>query len=138
MPYINTAPDLIEAVIESIRHHQKNLGARYHSDYGTDRVTAGRLTTAGGATVEVMALVKFEVKRHYGQDNEHLVQAGATAKCHGWGCADPGSEESSGEAAPLDADIYHTAASVEPHVQAARQWAQAHAEKCRAQAYTER
>jgi hypothetical protein len=135
MPYINTAPDLTEGIVESIRYHQNNLGARYHSGYGTDRRTAGQLTTVGGATVEVTALVKFEKKVRYGQEDEHRVQVGASAKCYGWGCADPSSEESFGEALPLDANFYDTAATAEPHVQAAREWAQKHAEKCRAQDY---
>ncbi|MWA08789.1 hypothetical protein [Streptomyces sp. BA2] len=138
MPYTPIAPNLVEAIVGHIRYHQKNLGARYHSEDYTEHETAGEMTTVGGATVEVMALVKFDKKYSYGQDAERSVQVGATAKCHGWGCADPRSEESFGEAAPLDANGYDIAATAEPLVQAAREWAQAHAEKCRAQPYTGR
>ncbi|WPO74005.1 hypothetical protein [Streptomyces sp. KN37] len=136
MPYINTAPSLLDAVIESISHHERNLGRRYYSEHGTDRVTAGQFTAEGGATVEVTALVSFAKKVRYGQDDERTVRVGASAKCHGWGCVEPSSEESFGEPVPLDAVVYDTAAAVEPHVQAARVWAQKHAETCRAQPYT--
>lgn len=138
MPYTPTAPNLVEAIVEHIRYHQKNLGARYHSEHYTERETAGQMTAAAGATVEVMALVKFEKKISYGQDDQRSVQVGATAKCHGWGCADPRSEESFAEAAPLDVNGYDIAKAAEPHVQAAREWAQAHAEKCRSQPYSGR
>ncbi|MET9550563.1 hypothetical protein ABZY36_35460 [Streptomyces sp. NPDC006627] len=138
MPYINTAPSLEEAVIDSIKEHRRNVGRRFYSEHGTDRVTAGQLTNVGGATVEVLALVKFAKKVRYGQDDERTVQAGASAKCHGWGCVEPSSDESFGTEFDLDADVYEVAATAEPFVQAAREWAQAHAEKCRAQPHTGR
>ncbi|MFD9072112.1 hypothetical protein [Streptomyces lasiicapitis] len=138
MPYTKTAPCLVDAVAEHIRYHRENLGAPYHDERYTERQTAGQMTAVGGATVEVAALVKFDKKNHHGQDAERLVQVGSAAKCHGWGCSDSRSEDTFGEAVPLDADVYTTAAAIEPLVQAARKWAQEHAETCRAQPYTGR
>jgi len=147
MPYINTAPSVTEAVAESISCDRKSSGNLYHSDYATDRLTVGQFTAAGGATVEVQAIVRFG-KEHptrngrplYGEPKHRVIQFGASATCHGYGCADPTHEVSLTDVVPLDSDKCdeELAEGAEPAVQKAREWAQAHAEKCRAQAYNGR
>lgn len=147
MPYINSAPSVTEAVAESIRCDRKSSGTRYYSEYGTDRLTVGQFTAVGGATVEVRAIVQFG-KEHpirngrpsYSEPKYQVIQFGASATCHGYGCADPTHEEPLTAAVPLDSDKHaeELAEGAEPAVQKAREWAQAHAEKCRAQAYNGR
>lgn len=147
MPYINTAPSVIEAVAEPIRYARKNSGDQYYSEYGTDRPTVGQFTAAAGATVEVQAIVQFG-KEHpirngrpiYSEPKHRVIQFGASATCHGYGCATPTHKEPLTAAVPLDSDetTDDIATGAEPAVQKAREWAQAHAEKCRAQAYNGR
>ncbi|MFI7096723.1 hypothetical protein [Streptomyces lydicus] len=144
MPYINTAPSVTEAVAESINYDRKSDGNLYHSDYATDRLTVGQFTTAAGATVEVRAIVQFgkeyptrNGRPLYGEPKHRVIQFGASATCHGYGCADPTHEVPLTDAVPLDSDktAEELAEGAKPAVQKAREWAQAHAEKCRAQAY---
>lgn len=144
MPYINTAPSVAEAVAESISYNRKASGTRYYSEYGTDRLTVGQFTAAAGATVEVQAIVQFGKERPsrngrplYSEPEYRVIQFGASVTCHGYGCADPTHEEPLSATVPLDSEKYAEglAEGAEPAVQKAREWAQAHAEKCRAQAY---
>ncbi|GES27893.1 hypothetical protein AB0G60_02775 [Streptomyces angustmyceticus] len=144
MPYISTAPSVIETVAESISYHRGATGSRYYSEYGTDRLTVGQFTAAAGATVEVRAIVQYGKERPsrngrtvYGEPEYRVIQFGASVTCHGYGCADSTHEEPLAAAVPLDSEKYaeELAEGAEPAVQKAREWAQAHAEKCRAQAY---
>ncbi|EPH46870.1 hypothetical protein ABT390_33990 [Streptomyces aurantiacus] len=137
MPYIKIAPDATDLVAELIREHHRARGGRYTIDHYTSPATVGRFATEGGATVEVRALTRFGLKRY--PSREGIVQVGASALCHGHGCVDPQREELFAEAVSFDDGVTEEiAAAVLPLVQAAREWAQAHAEKCRAQPYTGR
>lgn len=141
MSYIPTAPDLKIEVAETIRAHRKesaNSNSRIGS-YGTYRDEAGRYTATGGALVTVHATTT--IRNHYGIAGYSpapapLVEVGAVAKCHGHGCVDPEFTDKHADSWPLESDADVPAEAVLPLVQKAREWAQTHAEKCRAQAYT--
>ncbi|GGW98866.1 hypothetical protein [Streptomyces chartreusis] len=134
MPYTQTAPDPAEAMAELIREHRKQLGGRYSTEFYTSHEVVGRFSNQAGATVEVRGLVKFEQKRY--PSNDRIVSAGASAMCNGYGCVDPKHEEPFAEPVALDDNADETSDAAMPLVQKAREWAQAHAETCRAQAYT--
>lgn len=129
MPATQTAPDPARLVAELIRDARNWATSHFTSDE-----TVGRFTTVGGATVEVRALAKIATKRYPSTDR--TVQVGAVASCSGHGCTNPLHEPPLTDAVPLDDDADKSAEAVTPLVQAAREWAQKHAEKCRAQAYT--
>ncbi|MET7809807.1 hypothetical protein ABZT26_02970 [Streptomyces sp. NPDC005395] len=136
MSYQPTPPSPQDAVVGLIDGHQRNLGARFHSEHQTSGDTVGRFTNVAGATVEVVALAKFS--RDINGDRQRSVAVGAAAKCFGFGCATPDSGESFTGPVPLDDNKWDTAAGVMPLLKTAAEWAQAHAEKCRAQPYTGR
>lgn len=141
---IPTAPDLKTRVADRIRDHRKSRanGDRWFIAHRTAREEAGRFTTAGGALVTVDALAAFSQRAIWGSVDhpdgyEHRINVSAEAKCHGNGCTDPELRRDDTGYFLLDADADVTAEAVLPYVHKAREWAQAHAEKCRAQAYTD-
>lgn len=143
MSYIKTAPDLKPRVADLIRRFRKAVDNDTLRNSLLDRrgrEEAGQYTTVGGAIVEVHATVHHSEKYSYSPPNsgeEHRVEVGAVAECHGNGCTDPNFEQTVNNYWLLmteDAD--EPAARVMEPVKAAREWAQAHAEKCRAQPYT--
>ncbi|MEU6990351.1 hypothetical protein ABZ953_06770 [Streptomyces sp. NPDC046465] len=144
MTYISIAPDLKFEVAQMVRARRKAIAAeadKGRSFYGsTDRDEAGSFGTAGGSQVTVHAVVRSSEERKPGPVYgwEIQVRVGAVAKCHGHGCVSPDFEKQHDAHFLLDDDADVTAAAVLPMVQAAREWAQAHAEKCRAQPYTGR
>ncbi|MEV0220854.1 hypothetical protein [Streptomyces sp. NPDC050704] len=143
MSYTPSAPDLKTELADRIRSHRKNRdnGGRYFSPHVKVREEAGRFTAAGEAEVTVEALVSFSTKYVYdnpGSHDEHRIAVGAVAKCHGNGCVAPDFEKNHAGHWLLEDDADKTAESSLPLVQAAREWAQSHAEKCRAQPYTGR
>lgn len=140
MSIIPTAPDLKNEIAETIRARRKATASdsRY-SGRSVDRDEAGRFTTLGDALVTVEALVTLNPTRilsgpDYGSWEQRL-EVGAVAKCHGHGCADPEFRMDISSYFLLSEDADKTAEYALPYVQKAREWAQAHAEKCRAQAY---
>lgn len=144
MSYIKTAPDLKPRVADLIRRFRKAAsdGTLRHGPLDQrGREEAGRYVAVGGARVEVHATAhhseEFIFVHGQAPTNEHRVEVGAVAKCHGDGCIDPEFEQTVNNYWLLmteDAD--KPAARVMEPVQAAREWAQAHAETCRAQPYT--
>jgi hypothetical protein len=144
MSYIPTAPDLKIEVAETIRAHRKQIAdrtSRHGGVYGTYRNEAGRYTTAGGALVAVHATTVIRERYGivgYSPPPAIHVEVGAEAKCHGHGCTDPEFTDKNADSWPLEEDADLPAEAVLPLIQAAREWAQAHAEKCRAQPYTDR
>ncbi|MGW6531439.1 hypothetical protein [Streptomyces venezuelae] len=144
MTYIPTAPDLKFEVAQTIRARRKAIAAaadKGRSFYGsTDHDEAGSFATAGGSQVTLHAVVRSSEERKPGPVYgwEIQVRVGAAAKCHGHGCVDPSFEKQHDGRFLLDDDADVTAEAAVPLVQAAREWAQKHAEKCRAQPYTGR
>ena len=144
MSYIPTAPDLKTEIADTIRRHRKSLAnSKYATHSGINREEAGRFTAVGGALVTVQAVVAYVSKAVWGSADpgdgyERRIEVGARATCHGNGCTDPEFRQDDTGYFLLDADADVTAEAVLPYVQAAREWAQSHAEKCRAQAYTDR
>lgn len=142
MSYIPTAPDLKPRIADLIRRYRKTVANGDLRNSLLDersREEAGRYTTVGGALVAVHAKVRHEEKYIYNPPNsgeEHRIHVGAVAECHGNGCTEPSFEQDVNNYWLLHEDADEPAARVMEPVQAAREWAQAHAEKCRAQAYT--
>ncbi|MER6632250.1 hypothetical protein ABT301_29220 [Streptomyces sp. NPDC000987] len=136
MVYTPAPPDPTDVVTDLIDAHVRQLGGQYSSEHYRLAEVVGRYTTVGGATVETKALAKFE--RNVLGDRQRTVAVGAAAQCMGHGCADPSSGESFVEPVPLDTNRHDVATAVLPHIQTAREWAQAHAERCRAQRYAGR
>lgn len=134
MTYIATARPVTDVVVDMLHEHHRSRGGRFSSRHYTDRDTVGRFEGAAGATVEVHATAKFSTKRYPSEDG--LVQVGAAVRCYGDGCPAPTHEEPLTEPVSVDDVSEDIAASALPAVQAAREWAQAHAEKCRAMAVT--
>ncbi|GAA1887937.1 hypothetical protein GCM10009837_07210 [Streptomyces durmitorensis] len=144
MSYIPTAPDLKFEIAQTIRARRRSIAAeadKGRSFYGsTDHDEAGSFGTAGGGRVIVQAFVRSSEERKSGPAYgwETRLRVGAVAKCHGHGCVSPDFTDQHDGHFALDDDADVTAKAALPHVQAAREWAQAHAEKCRAQPYTGR
>jgi len=142
MTYIPTAPDLKPRVADLIRRYRKTLDNGDTRNSLLDRRAreeAGQYTTVGGALVTVHAKVHHEEKYIYNPSEsgyEQRIHVGAVAECHGNGCTDPEFELDVNNFWLLHEDADEPAARVMEPVKAAREWAQAHAEKCRAQAYT--
>lgn len=143
MTYIPTAPDLKSRIADLIRRYRKavdNGDMRNSLLDRRSREEAGRYTAVGGALVTVHAKVRHEEKYIYNPSvesgYEQRIHVGAVAECHGNGCTDPIFEQDVNNHWLLNEDADEPAARVMGPVQAAREWAQAHAEKCRAQAYT--
>jgi hypothetical protein len=131
MPYTPTAPDPEAAIADLIREHRR-VGTNFY----TSHEIVGSFATMGGATVEVRALAKFGLKNY--QSTERQVQIGASAHCSGHGCVSPEHEQPFIDQVSVNEAADKTAESAGPLIQAAREWAQTHAEKCRAQPYTDR
>ncbi|HEY9370395.1 hypothetical protein [Streptomyces sp.] len=145
MSYIPTAPDLKLRVADLIRRYRKSVDNGDMRNSLLDRrgrEEAGRYTTAGGALVTVHAKVRHEEKYIYNPPTlvgyEQRVHVGAVAECHGNGCTDPTFEQNVNNSWLLHEDADEPAERVMESVKAAREWAQSHAEKCRAQAYNGR
>jgi hypothetical protein len=134
MVYTPAPPTLADVVAETLDAHSRQLGGRYSSEHYTQTEIVGRFTTVGEATVETQLLVKFE--RELLGERRRSVSVGAAAQCRGFGCTEPRSDKAFAAAVPLDTDRHDVAIAVTPLVQAAREWAQSHAERCRAQTYT--
>ncbi|MER5875493.1 hypothetical protein ABT119_06130 [Streptomyces sp. NPDC001910] len=143
MTHVPTAPDLEPRVADLIRGLRKTVddGKLRGSLLNQKRSEeAGRYTTAGGALVVVHAKV-HHVEKYVGLPTpgyEQRVTVGAVAECHGNGCIGPTFQQEDKTIRLLHEDADETADRVTAPVQAARQWAQSHAEKCRAQAYSDR
>lgn len=142
--FIPTAPDVKTQVAGRIRSQRKSrdMGDRWFLPHRNAREKAGRFTTKGGALVLVEALAAFSQRAIWGSADhpdgyEHRIHVSAEAKCHGHGCIDPDFQQYDTGYFLLDADADVTAEAVLPYVHKAREWAQAHAETCRAQAYTD-
>lgn len=140
---IPTAPNLADEIADQIRRSrkQRDSGNNFVNYRGNTSEEAGRFTTAGDALVVVEALVTYSTGYIYNPPNshdEHRVQVSAVAKCHGHGCTNPQHEQPTSPTFLLEDDADKTAQAALPLVQAAREWAQDHAEKCRAQAYNGR
>ncbi|MFD9630088.1 hypothetical protein [Streptomyces violascens] len=136
---------LVEAIADHIRFHRKVIasGNRYVSAFGTRSEAAGRFGTVGDSTVLVEVQVRFTEKYVYmhvpgAPRHEHRVQVGARAQCQGHGCIDPVHKTPDSAVFLLGDDADGTAETALPLVQKAREWAQAHAETCRAKPYTAR
>lgn len=144
MTYIPTAPDLAFEVAQTIRARRREIAAKAdkgRSFYGsTDRDEAGSFAAAGGSRVILHAFVRSSEERKPGPVYgwEIQLRVGAAAKCHGHGCVSPDFEKQHDGHFLLQDDADVTAKAALPLVQAAREWAQEHAEKCRAQPYTGR
>ncbi|MFI6658100.1 hypothetical protein ACIBL8_21555 [Streptomyces sp. NPDC050523] len=141
MSDIPTAPDLKAEIADRIRAHRKrhDNGGKWFTPNVKDREEAGRFTTVGGALVLVEAVVEFTGKYVYAPPSsgeEHRIEVGAVGECHGNGCTDPNFEETYNNYWLLGEDTDEAVTAALKTVHAAREWAQAHAEKCRAQAYT--
>ncbi len=134
--FARTAPDLSETVTTAIRHHRRRLeGDSSYASYFPRQELAGRYTALAGATVDVDLRIKFTEKLGWGEPDVHTVQFSVTAQCNGHGCTEPDHEQPLTKTFPLGADADETAKAALPPVTAARKWAQAHAEKCRAKPY---
>lgn len=127
MSISQSAPHITDALAVEVREARRSRGNHY-----TSHVVAGRFTTLGGAVVEVRALLRFGTEQYPGK--ARVVEGGASAKCLGHGCFDPGHEQFIG-AFLLDDDADKTTEATLPLVQAASEWAQKHAETCRAMPY---
>ncbi|MFD3422662.1 hypothetical protein [Streptomyces decoyicus] len=142
MPYIQTPPTVHDVVIEGICNHRSSLGGRYVMEHSNSRAKVGEFTAVADATVEVQVLTRFSLKRpNYSKPEERVVQFGAAAQCHGHGCVEPQYETPFTPDSQWDSDEaedHRTAETALPVVQKAKEWAQAHAEKCRAQPYNGR
>jgi hypothetical protein len=142
MSYIPTAPDLKVELAETIRAHRKSLASsKYATHSGSDKEEVGRYTTVAGALVTVQAVLAYTSKAVWGSADpsdgyERRIDVGAVANCHGYGCVDPKFRADHDKHFLLADDADVTAETVLPYVQKAREWAQTHAETCRAQAYT--
>ncbi|MCA1218484.1 hypothetical protein [Streptomyces sp. 8L] len=141
-PRIDTAPDVLTTIKESVREHRRHLasGSRYVSRYGTDRETVGRYQAVADAVVEAELHIEFGTRsgRASNWTEEHTVAFTAVARCTGHGCTDPTHQSAKGEVFLLDADADETAPNALPLIATARAWAQKHAETCRALPYTGR
>lgn len=144
MTYIPTAPDLEGEVTDTVRARRKEIAAleaKGRSFYGsTDRDDAGNFTTVGESRVTVHALVKSSQERKPGPTYgwEIRLKVGANATCHGNGCVSPDFEQWHNGHFLIEDDANVTAKAAMPPVQAVREWAQSHAETCRAQPYSGR
>lgn len=144
MTYIPSAPDLQSEVAETIRARRREIAARAVDGRcfygGTDRDEAGSFATAGESLVTVHALVQSSEVRKAGPEYgwEIQLKVSAVAKCHGHGCVSPDFDRRHDGHFLLEDDADVTAKAVVPLVQAACEWAQSHAEKCRARAYNGR
>ncbi|WP_406123007.1 hypothetical protein OHQ89_12540 [Streptomyces canus] len=142
MSYIPTAPDLKVELADTIRRHRKSLTtSKYATHSGANKEEAGRYTTVGNSLVTVQAVLTYISKAVWGSADpgdgyERRIEVGAVANCHGHGCTDPKFSSDATGHFLLGADADVTAEATLPHVQKAREWAQKHAETCRAQAYT--
>lgn len=144
MTYIPTAPDLKAEVADAIRAHRKRRdnGGKWFTPNVKDRQEAGRYTAVADALVTVTAVTSFTANAVWGSADpvdgyEHRVEVGAVANCHGHGCIDPEFTATHSGHWRLEDDADRPAVRAVELVQKAREWAQAHAEKCRAQAYTD-
>ena len=142
MSYIPTAPDLKDELRDTIRAHRKYLatGSKYATHSGSNKEEAGRFTAVGGALVTVQAVLTYISKAVWGSADpgdgyERRIEVSAVANCHGHGCIDPEFRAEDDGFFLLAADADVTAEAALPYVQKAREWAQKHAETCRAQAY---
>jgi hypothetical protein len=139
MSDIPTSPDLKSEIADVIRAHRKRRdnGGESFTAYVKVREEAGRFTTVGGATVLIEAVVEFTPRYLYpNAGDEHHVEVAVRATCHGHGCIDPRLHENGPRNWLLDEDPDKPAEALLLCAQRAREWAQAHAAKCRAQAYT--
>jgi hypothetical protein len=141
MLYIPTTPDLKPQIADTIRGRRKQASnINSYDRLGIDRNEAGRYTTVGGALVTVEAVMRSSEHRvwkgNVPNGYEQRVEVGAVAKCHGYGCTGHEFRKNDTGYFLLADDADETAQAALPYVQAAQEWAQAHAEKCRAQAYT--
>lgn len=142
MTYIPIAPDLKFELTATIRAHRKSLGtSKYATHSGSNKEEAGRYTAVGGALVTVQAELAYTSKAVWGSTDpgdgyEKRIEVAAVGTCHGHGCTDPKFRADHPKHFLLHDDADVTAEAALPHVQAAREWAQKHAETCRAQAYT--
>lgn len=142
MTYIQTAPDLKSELTATIRAHRKSLGtSKYATHSGSNKEEAGRFTAVGGALVTVQAVLTYISKAVWGSADpgdgyEKRIDVGAVANCHGYGCVEPEFRADHAKHFLLADDADATAEAAMPHVQAAREWAQKHAETCRAQPYS--
>ncbi|WP_438489542.1 hypothetical protein [Streptomyces sp. S186] len=136
MPYIESAPAVLDVVAEVIRSHRRSLGGRFATEYDSRCEVVGEFAAVAGATVEVRVVVNFSKKRlDYVQPEERMVRFGAAARCHGHGCVEPEYQVPFTDDTEWDSDDLvdrKTAEASLPVVQRAREWAQSHAEKCRA------
>lgn len=133
MVYMPVPEDPQIVVAGLIDAHVRQLGGTHSAEDYVANGTVGRFTAVAGATVEARALAKFE--RAFLGDRR-TVAVGGVAQCFGFGCATSSSGETFAAAVPLDTDRHDVAAQALPLIQKAREWAQAHAERCRAQRYT--
>ncbi|MFF5019094.1 hypothetical protein [Streptomyces sp. NPDC001165] len=133
---IAVPPPATDVITDLIDEHVRQLGGRFHSEYYQTHEPVGRHTTLGGATVETRVLARFQ--RHHSGERQRLVTVGAEARCLGHGCTEPSSGETLTDPVPLDTNRHEVAESALPHIETATRWAQAHAERCRAQTYTSR
>lgn len=143
MSYIPTAPDLKIQIADRIRRYRKDVdndNLRNSLLDRTGREEAGRYTTVGGALAAVYAEIRHRERYVYDPPefvgNEHRVEVAAIARCHGHGCTDPEFTATHSGHWLLKDDADVPAGRAVELVQKAREWAQAHAEKCRAQAYS--
>lgn len=143
MSYIPTAPDLKTGITAAIRAHRKRRdnGGKWFTPNVKERQETGRYTAVGGALVTVTVVTSFSANAIWGSADpanayEHRIEVDAIANCHGHGCIDPEftATHSGHWLLADDADV--PAERAVELARKAREWAQAHAEKCRAQAYT--
>ena len=142
MPFIPSAPDLKVELADTIRRHRKSLGtSKYATHSGNNKEEAGRYAAVGGALVTVEAVLSYISRAVWGSADpgdgyEKRIEVAAIARCHGYGCIDPEFRDDHDRHFLLGSDADVTAEAALPHVQKAREWAQKHAETCRAQPYT--
>ncbi|MEU9703007.1 hypothetical protein [Streptomyces sp. NPDC047981] len=135
-----TAPNPIETVKDEIRDQRRHLsrGRTILSENRTDNHLIGKFQAVAGATVETDLNIVFSRRwKKVGlTERENTVKFAATVRCTGHGCADPVHEVPATGEFLLDGDADETAPAAQPVIDAARKWAQQHAETCRALPYS--
>lgn len=136
-----TAPNPNQTIANIINTHYNHLAADTpHTSPYYNRpavLTLGRYATAGGAQVDVDLRVEFSIRRIGPRDAWTVFQS-TTARCTGHGCTTPLHEPPTGVVTPLGPAPNIIAMDGTEQATAVREWAQAHAETCRAMPYEAR
>uniref|UniRef100_UPI003F49110D hypothetical protein n=1 Tax=Streptomyces sp. CA-141956 TaxID=3240051 RepID=UPI003F49110D len=140
--YTKFAPSPVNTIPDEIRAQRRHLesGRNFLSTDHAVAIPAGRYQGVGGAVIEADLQVKFSRRRKNGSftEKEDVVAIAALVRCAGHGCPDQEHQVPATDPVLLTADADDATTAAQAPLDAARKWAQQHAETCRALPYTGR